>query len=168
MTGLEGSTPSPSAAIETIGDNDRLPSWSTALYAGCRGFESHRRDFDLDHCAVAQWESAVNPLTHHLVGRFETTLDCRFGVHGLAGSIPAGPTQKQCGPISGHKFVKCFYIATEPKNAEAVLVTDVSQTFFIGHRPWTKHEHYRSNPRSIQNPIRLEPDASAANVGAEP
>ena len=55
MTGLEGSTPSPSAAIETIGDNDRLPSWSTALYAGCRGFESHRRDFDLDHCAVAQW-----------------------------------------------------------------------------------------------------------------
>jgi len=24
MTGLEGSTPSPSAAIETIGDNDRL------------------------------------------------------------------------------------------------------------------------------------------------
>ncbi len=25
-TGLEGSTPSPSAAIETLGDNDRLPS----------------------------------------------------------------------------------------------------------------------------------------------
>jgi len=22
--------------------------------AGCRGFESHRRDFDVNHCAVAQ------------------------------------------------------------------------------------------------------------------
>ncbi len=31
MTSLEGSTPSPSAAIETFGDNDRLPSWSTCF-----------------------------------------------------------------------------------------------------------------------------------------
>lgn len=43
--------------------------------AGCRGFESHRRDFDAIHCAVAQpGQSAVNPLTHNFVDRFCTGL----------------------------------------------------------------------------------------------
>ena len=37
-----------------------------------------------------------------------------------------------------------------------------------GHRPWTKHEHHRSNHRQLQHANRPEPIASASNVGAEP
>ncbi len=47
--------------------------------------------------------------------------------------------------------------STEPRNAKAVLLTDVAQTLSIGHRPWTKHEHYRSNPRQLHNANRLSP-----------
>ena len=71
FTGLEGSTPAPSAAIQFYLETTIDCRVGVHAYgAGCRGFESHRRDSDAHHCAVAQWESAVNPLTHTFVDRF--------------------------------------------------------------------------------------------------
>ena len=114
---------------------DRLPSWSTALSAGCRGFESHRRDFVFKHCAVAQWQSAVNPLTHNFVDHLNR-LEARDWRLEVIGCYDEGESTFSRRNVFKRDKLTCQYCGKQP-GGEELTIDHVVPRAQGGRSSWT-------------------------------